>query len=812
MVMDNRDDSRLKYITEFFNDLLRNWYVFAITLAVVCGGTLVYVKYASKIYKVKASVLLKVERSNAYGGRSDDILKVYELIEQDKNLQNEIYYFKSTPLVKSVVEKMDLLVSYYLQEDKIPKEVSFSLKALYKDSPFMIVLNKDHLQPAETFFYIKILDEEQFMISADNPKTTIIDYRDESVAVREVPYWLNGTYSFGEEIEDPFTSFRVLLNSNYQSDTYQGKDLFFKLNTTEALTRAFKGSLGVEISALEATMVEMTFNSDNLQKGLDFLEGLIDRYNESSLEEKNYLANKTIEHLDFQLSDISQSLGSSEQELQNIRRSTSVMNVDEKAANIYNQLQTLENQRDEAQRTRGYLIEMDDYFASNRDSSGLAPSAMGLNDPLLNDLIQNLTELNAERQTIINNNQLLNPRLRTIEISINNLKKVITENLKYSINATTSELNEVNGKIRSLNREFSSLPRTQTRLLGIERKFNLNEDIYMKLLEQKIQAQIIKASNLPDLDIVEPPQYVGIHSPKTIILLFVAVILGTVIPGIFIVGKKLFSNRIHDKEELKAFSNLPQIGSIPQDGRSSINVIVDQPNSITAEAFHSVRSNLIYYLMGKSNQVILVTSTMEGEGKSFSALNIASSLAVTNNKTVLVEFDLRRPSDLYNKLGIRGLVGVSSLLINKASLDEITINSDVENLDIILAGQVPPNPIELISSRQTARLFEELKKKYDYIIIDTPPYGVLTDSFVLMKYADITLYVTRLGQVKKRMLLSSFDDIASKKIENIHVLINGEVPKQGSYGKYYTTTRREIKLLKRVPLGGDKHKRNKTPV
>ena len=173
-----------------------------------------------------------------------------------------------------------------------------------------------------------------------------------------------------------------------------------------------------------------------------------------------------------------------------------------------------------------------------------------------NDLIQNLTELNAERQTIINNNQLRNPRLRTIEISINNLKNVITENLKYSINATTSELNEVNGKIRSLNREFSSLPRTQTRLLGIERKFNLNEDIYMKLLEQKIQAQIIKASNLPDLDIVEPPQYVGIHSPKTIILLFVAVILGTVIPAIFIVGKKLFSNKIHDKEELKSFSNL----------------------------------------------------------------------------------------------------------------------------------------------------------------------------------------------------------------------------------------------------------------
>ena len=168
MAIDNRDDSRLKYITEFFTDLIRNWYVFAITLLVICGGTLVYIKFAAKTYKVEASVLLNIERSNAYGGRNDDLLKVYELIEQDKNLQNEIYYMKSTPLVRSVVEDMDLLVSYYLQEDKIPKEASFSLKDLYKDSPFIVLLNKNHLQPAETFFYIQILDEETFLISADN--------------------------------------------------------------------------------------------------------------------------------------------------------------------------------------------------------------------------------------------------------------------------------------------------------------------------------------------------------------------------------------------------------------------------------------------------------------------------------------------------------------------------------------------------------------------------------------------------------------------------------------------------------------------
>ena len=554
----------------------------------------------------------------------------------------------------------------------------------------------------------------------------------------------------------------------------------------------------------------MTLHSDHIQKGIDFLDMLIVTYINNTLEEKNHLATKTIEHLDFQLSDISESLGSSEQELQDIRRTSSVMNIDEKAGNIYSQRQATEEQRDEVERRRSYLLQMQDYFESDKDSTGfLAPSAMGLDDPLLGGLIEQLTTLNRERQQIINNNQLRNPRLRTLEISINNMKATIIETLQYSISTTNAELRDINARLSSLNREYASLPFTQRKLLGIERKFNLSENVYMTLLEQRIQAQIIKASTLPDCEVVEPARFIKIQSPKKMVFLIGALFLGFLFPSLFVMGKKLFTTKILTKEELRKYTNLTQIGSIPADSKSEINVIVKQPNSITAESFHSLRSNIIYYLMGKLNQVILVTSTMEGEGKSFSALNIASSLAVTNNKTILVEFDLRRPSALYTKLGVRGLVGVSSYLINKASLEEITITSEVENLDLILAGQVPPNPIELISSKKTEELFAELRKKYDYIVIDTPPYGVLTDSFVLMKYSDIKIYVTRLGYVNKRLLLSSFEDIESKDIDNIQLLINGENPKQGSYGKYYTTTKKELRLLKRAPGGAKKVRRGR---
>jgi len=807
--MDSSKDNTLNYLSDFFRDIVKYWYVVAASLIIFLGGALFYIKVAAKTYKVAASVVLNVEKSRAFGANSEDLMRVNELIEKDRNLQNEMYVLKSTPLIKSVVQEMDLQVTYYLQEDKIPKEVEFSMKDLYGEAPFMVIPDKDHLQPVDVYIYVRILDEESYVLAASEKDVTIIDFKDESVAVPSTTFQLTGTYKFGETVSNTFTSFRILLNSNYKSENYLGKDLFFKFNSSNRLASTYKRALSVETSAIEATMVEMSLKCDNTQKGIDFLNGLIESYIDKNLEEKNYLANRTIEHLDYQLADISESLGSSEEELQNVRRGSSVMNIDEKAGRIYNQLQTAETRRDEVERRQSYLIQLDNYFSSSTYSEGsFAPSAMGIDDPLLSSLIGELTTLNNERQQLINNNQLKSPRLKTLDITINNLMEVIRENLQYSINTTKTELREINNEINQLNREFSGLPYTQRRLLGIERKFNLSEGVYMSLLEQRIQAQIIKASTLPDCEVVEPPHYASVHAPKKIIILIGALFLGLLLPSLFVLIRKFFTNKIQSKEELKHYTNLNQIGSIPQNSRNTINVIKEQPNSIIAEAYHTLRSNIIYYLMGKQNQVILFTSTMAGEGKSFSALNLASSIAITNNRTALVEFDLRRPSDLYARLGIRGLIGVSSYLINKASLDEITISTEIQNLDIILAGQIPPNPVELISSKQTSLLFEELRSKYDYIIVDTPPYGLLTDSFILMKYADLNIYVTRMGFVKKRLMMSSLEDIASKDIRNLHLLINGDTPKQGSYGKYYTNHKKDG-LVKNAVKGMSKKSEKK---
>lgn len=788
------------YILAMIRDLLKFWYLIAISLMITIGFAAVFLKFSAKKYKIAATVVLNIDEGKSYGGGNpNDIMEIGRIIDQHKNFQNELFIFRSTPLIREVVEDMDLRTTYYLQEDKIPKELEFSLKDIYKNAPFIVIPDQNHIQPVETYFYIRIIDQESFLVVSENRDARIIDFTTNETVLEKTNFNFRGTFKFGEEVGNSFCSFRILLNSQYRAELYQGKDLYFMYNDLNTLTAEYKKNLVVEPTSLESTMVDLHVKSPNSHKGHDFLNILVSKYIQQNLMEKNFLANQTIDHIDRQISSISDSLGVSERQLQSYRSSASVMNIDEKAGNIYTQIQTFSATREETNRRYNYLRQMNEYFTSNKDSTGLlAPSSMGLNDQLLNNLIQELTTLNAEKQQFISNDQLLNPRVQTLNVSIRNLKNAISENIKFSISTSRNELNDLNSKIKNLEREFSKLPYTQQRLLGIERKFEINQGVYSSLLEKRIQAQIIKSSTLADCELVEPPHYVSIASPKGIVVLLLAIIIGLLFPVSFILGKRIIGDRFLDFMDLKKYVSVPQIGVIPVNKNAMNNVVLEYPHSAIAEAFHTIRSNLIYYLMGKDHGTILVTSSVPEEGKSFSALNLATSFASTNNKTVLLEFDLRKPSKVFNELGTRALVGISSYLINRVTLDEIIIKTDIPNLDIIQTGQVPPNPVELLSSKKNQELFNTLNERYDYIIVDTPPYSLVSDAFILMKYADIKLYVTRLAKVKRSRLMANMDDISSKLIKDLYLLVNEDSTlKNSTYQQYTERDKAKAKAKKR---------------
>ena len=428
------------------------------------------------------------------------------------------------------------------------------------------------------------------------------------------------------------------------------------------------------------------------------------------------------------------------------------------------------------------------YFEGDINSQTfVAPSAAGMTDETLSTLILELSALTRERKNLIATNQLKNPRLKTLDTNIESIVTVITENIDFDLNTTESELAEINNKIQQITSEYSNLPQMQKQLRDLERNFSINDDVYTALLNRRIQARIIKASNRPDIEIVEPVRFDMVTSPSLMKIAVVFLFLAFFFPSVYIVLVNFLTSFVKTKEDISLYNKLPVIGEIPHSSKNVANLVATFPQEPIVERFHALRGNLIYYLLGNVNQTILVTSTLPNEGKSFTSLNLALSFAAANYKTLLIAFDLRKNSETFNELKTNTLVGIDSYLINRANIEDIIATTEYENLHFISNIEIPPNPSALLSSPKIKELLETVKNYYDYIIIDTPPFGLVSDAFLLMQYVDISIYIARLGTVTKKALKQNMDDINSK-IKNAYLVINDlsriDKPYYGKYNYY----------------------------
>jgi capsular exopolysaccharide synthesis family protein len=441
------------------------------------------------------------------------------------------------------------------------------------------------------------------------------------------------------------------------------------------------------------------------------------------------------------------------------------------------------------------------YFDAAREDATIlvVPSFLGIEDPLLNALIQELVELNSERALLIENNQLSSPRLAVLNANIENLLISISENIVFRLNVTSAELQDINIRISEVNTEFARLPQTQRRLLGIEREFNLTQDVYTSLMEKRIQAQIARSSTLPDCVVIEPASYQGISSPNKILNLAIAIFLGLLIPSIYVFGRKFFIDKIEDKEDIKRLCNLTQVGEIPEYKKIAGNVLINEPTEYLAESFRTLRSNINFFLNGEKHKVILLTSSLPLEGKSMTSLNLASAFALAGNRTLLIRLDLRKTSELEDDFNQQELVGLSDYLIREARLEDIITHAEIPGLSIIPSGKTPPNPAELLSSERIKDLILQAKERFDYVIIDTPPFGLVSDAFMLMKYTDLNIYIARLGKITKRAFRVNMEEIVSKQLNNFYLLINGMKLYKSAYAKYasYPYGGKKIKPVKK---------------
>ncbi len=769
-------ESNIDFYKNLVKRLIKKWYFFAISLAITVSiGHFIY-KSSPPVFRNNLLILISVEDGNPFQGAGE--LMQFEMFDIQSSIDDELGIIQSFPIINKTIHQLDLSVSYYLEKGLV-------LTDIYKNSPFAVVFDPQISQPVYLNFAVEILPDSKFRLSAKNKEETYL-YR---LASNEITGVLNKidfsqVYSFGDEIIFHNSKFKLLLNGNFSSNDLLDKKFYFKFNNIEQLTYLYQSELTIERNSNQSSLVNLEVKTANSILSTDFLNKLAKVYLEQNLEKKNLIATKTIKFIDNQITDVADSLFITAGDLESFRTKNRVMDIGFLSQSVYNQMTELQNQRAELMVKSKYYDYIKEYFENNNNLSDmLAPSSMGVDDPQLISLINQLTEENAKRSYFLDSKSNKNPAIKDLNTKINNLKKTILENIDYIVNTSSITINDIDNRIAQLSSQISRLPTTEKELINIERKFNINNEIYTFLLQKRSEAEIARASNSPDYEVIDPAKISSVRqvAPKKQMIYFSSFFLGLMIPVGLVFLIAAVNETVTDKREVEKLSNFPLLASIAKNDNRSMIPVADFPKSLISESFRSLRTSLQFFHKDNKKHNFLVTSTYSGDGKSFLSINLAIAYSYFGKRTLLLEFDLRNPK-IANYLNLDNSRGLSSYLINDASLEDIIQNTDIKNLDIITSGELPPNPVELMASENTRNLMEILHSIYDYIIIDSPPIGVVTDSYLLMNYSDINIFAVRLNHTNKKLFASIMNDIEQKEIQNFGIVINDdEEQMQSSY-------------------------------
>ena len=756
---------------------LNHWYLFLICVIIALGAGWLYNRYSTSEFQVSGTVLVKdhnssldptsfISRSNYYSSQ---------------NLENELAILKSYTLCEQVVKKMDLEVSYYENGNIVSSE-------MYKSSPFKV--NFDRAIPqAVNLKYDILIEGETIYLKAKSNYHSQYDYSTEQFILRRPEkIEISGEYKFGEWIDTGYNRFSIEKKSNYKPHVHDGQKMSFCFYDYLTMTNRMRGFAASTVSK-QSSIVSISMIGQNRQKMVEFINTLMDTYVNRGLDRKNEISENTIRFIDEQLERTESSLTQAETDLQEFRSTHDLTNLDAQTRQVISSLKALEEQHATMQVNQQYYKRLQSYIQENIDNPDnlAAPSTMGISDPLLNKLVQDLVNLNQQKASQLLTLTEEHPQIVKIDEQIVTTKRTLLESINNLVEKTALSISDIESRIRKSESEARNLPQKERLLIGYQRKFSLNQETYNYLQQRRAEAQILKASNMPDNEIID---YASVQrarkvAPRIAINYLIALILGLLIPALILFLKDYFNLKIQSRKDVEKATNFPIIGQIGLCSGDNPLVVIEKPKSPVAESFRSVRTNIDFLTQGKPKSTILVTGDMQSVGKTFNSINIASIYALYGKKTLLLGFDMRKPK-LFQEFGLSNNIGLSSYLSNKNSLDEIIQNSGkIDCLDLITSGPIPPNPAELIASDRCTMLFDELKKRYDYIIIDTPPLGLVTDAFLLMKYSDANLYIVRQGHTDKNIFGSIIKDIESRGLK-VSIIING-VHKEGGYGygKYH---------------------------
>lgn len=737
------------------------FFIISISLSLLVAHLVI--RYTTPIFSLKTSLLIKDKSRNTFDG-AESFLQGSSLLMQSKNIENEIGILKSRNLVEQTLSNINFNISYY-SEGKIKKV------ELYKDLPFIVELDTNHFQTYQVPIYVKFLNNNTVEISSDDKKGKVLIPYNEKEVVDVSPKIQKKVFPINQYIETENLKFKItILNLELLKDYNNG--LHFILNTKSSLISKYSGSFNVKTINKMSSIVELTKETSYPEKDIDFLNSLCQTYIQQGLDEKAQISKKTINFINLQLNDIQDTLRTIENNLLNFKTNNKIINLSEEGKLILAQLKEIESQKVLELSKFKYYSYLYDYINKNKNiKEVIAPSALGIGDPLLNSLIIKLSDLYAKKITYSNSMKEVNPAILEIDQNISNIKISLVENLNNIKNQSKLLVADLESQIKLIEKDLNNIPLAERQFLNINRKFNISDKLYTYLLEKRAEAGIAGASVIADNKVIDKTIVTGRTYPIPNTFYFTALMIGILLPSIVILIIDFLNSTITNHKELQEITTIPIIGNIVHNDSKNALVIANSPKSNISESFRNLRSNLNTILENKNNKVILVTSTVSGEGKTFISMNLASVFAIGNAKTLLIGVDLRKPK-IFQDFNLDNALGLTNFLIGKAQIEDIIQKTDIPNLDIITAGPTPPNPSELLISEQFEKLLDLMKDRYDQIILDTPPIGLVADGLDLMRFADFNLYIVRQRKSKASFLNLINGLYKSDKTDRIAIVFN----------------------------------------
>ncbi|SFN76574.1 GumC family protein [Salegentibacter flavus] len=749
------------------------WFVIGVVLAVLLA--FIYLNYTTPEYNTTASIIIKDEEGSA----PSELAAFADLGMLSgmgaSSIENEIGILQSKRLMTNVVKALNLNVTYF-------EETPVKAVELYERSPLQLqvlkmderILNRTIEEETGNSYRIKL---------SENGKLQVTNTETEKTQTTEI----------GKPFSLDFAEVVVVENKDIDPlDLAETETILVKFSPVESVVQKYREDVQVNLTDKNSSLLELSLQDPVKSKAQNILDQLVLEYNREAIEDKNLVARNTASFIDERLAIINEELDSVEVGKEDFKESNQLTDIQAESEMFIENASEYKKRNQEVGTQLELANAMIDFLKASSESD-LLPANLGLQGEGVNQQIEEFNSLVLERNRILSGSTERNPVVLRLNSQINQIKGNILQSLermRSNLQIAQSDLQRQGAAIGS---QIAAIPAQERQYRGIERQQNIKEALYLFLLEKREENSLSLAVTAPKAKIVDRA-YSGDEpvSPKSKIVLLAALILGLLIPFLFIYLRDLLNNKIKSREDIeKATREIPIVGEIPKITKKESDLIQVNDRSVLSEAFRIMVTNLQYLLVNSDKQErgikLFVTSTVKGEGKTFIAFNLGITFANMKKKVVIVGADLRNPQLQRYETDARKYKGVSDYLYDPQvnTNDIITPSNAHSNMDIIASGSIPPNPSELLRGDRMAKLLSELEEIYDYIIVDTAPSMLVADTFLINKYADLTLYVTRAGYTEKKLLGFAVDAKNDGKLHDVSFVLNDVEMANFGYGNKY---------------------------